>query len=715
MDPEYGDDLLNGFSGPSDCESECSTADAEGGDNSLDLLSAMIETTQRKKKHTETKRIKKSSKVVSHAEVSDTTTNTSGIDELKAKMEAMQAELKELRQQVAKQPSPKQQITKTSGVPSNRTSSEKLVSGERVRVAHQREDVRPPTAKPPMDRDTSARIVTKRASDKADGVLTEKYSGLRIKNPLVSSEVMSQRMASRKMVRIPRLLAKVKGGEVEGDWVSIGVIVDKLPPKDSKKGDKYSVWKLSDLSGQSAVVTVFLFGQAYQEHWKTPLGYVVALLNPNIMPGKEDAVDLGGVALSLDHPKKLMLMGVSQDFTICKATTKNGRKCTNFANASDGGCCDYHVQSAYSRSRSNRMELQTGYGPSSRGLQDKLLKGSKTDMFFAGGKTFVASGTGGKTNRRDDERLFVPGAKSSAVKAMAELREKSGGVSSRRGVVTQDGSEIFKQMLQKQSVGARMLTKHIKKEEVAKREVDKDSATEKSALQLLKEEGQVRTQTKIARPTLGRGVRPGGMVDLGGSSKASLARRRALAVVKASEDKKASGVKKRVVENRDLTGDDPPQSKRPRLDSGEMDRILNAKSSHDWINEEVELDKEQEYFERLEKKENVELKLQSIKELRVSVVQCKECNYTAEYPGEMCKRESHVLSKFKVMKRCYECKGCHQRQFVYTGRCPVEGCQKCGGTSHEQVSLYRERKGPTLPTEQLKLRGDEEKYLNSLQ
>ncbi len=64
-------------------------------------------------------------------------------------------------------------------------------------------------------------------------------------------------------------------------------------------------------------------------------------------------------------------------------------------------------------------------------------------MFFAGGKTFVASGTGGKTNRRDDERLFVPGAKSSAVKAMAELREKSGGVSSRRGVVTQDGSEIL--------------------------------------------------------------------------------------------------------------------------------------------------------------------------------------------------------------------------------------------------------------------------------
>ena len=70
-------------------------------------------------------------------------------------------------------------------------------------------------------------------------------------------------------------------------------LCDLFVCRDSKKGDKYSVWKLSDLSGQSAVVTVFLFGQAYQEHWKTPLGYVVALLNPNIMPGKEVSVHGG--------------------------------------------------------------------------------------------------------------------------------------------------------------------------------------------------------------------------------------------------------------------------------------------------------------------------------------------------------------------------------------------------------------------------------------
>ena len=57
--------------------------------------------------------------------------------------------------------------------------------------------------------------------------------------------------------------------------------------RDTKKGDKYAIWKLSDLSSQTAVISLFLFGKSYQEHWKTSVGTVVALLNPNVMPGKE--------------------------------------------------------------------------------------------------------------------------------------------------------------------------------------------------------------------------------------------------------------------------------------------------------------------------------------------------------------------------------------------------------------------------------------------
>ena len=89
------------------------------------------------------------------------------------------------------------------------------------------------------------------------------------------------------MIKIPSISSRVKGNDVEGDWVTVGVVVDKLPPRDSVKGNKYAVWKLSDLSGQSAVVSLFLFGKAYQEHWKMAQGSVVGLLNPTIMPNRE--------------------------------------------------------------------------------------------------------------------------------------------------------------------------------------------------------------------------------------------------------------------------------------------------------------------------------------------------------------------------------------------------------------------------------------------
>ena len=104
------------------------------------------------------------------------------------------------------------------------------------------------------------------------------------RNPLVSSELMKKRMKGRKMIRIPNISSRVKGSDIEGDWVTVGVVVDKLPPKESVKGNKYAVWKLSDLSSQSVVVTLFLFGKAYQEHWKMVQGSVVALLNPTICP-----------------------------------------------------------------------------------------------------------------------------------------------------------------------------------------------------------------------------------------------------------------------------------------------------------------------------------------------------------------------------------------------------------------------------------------------
>ena len=37
------------------------------------------------------------------------------------------------------------------------------------------------------------------------------------------------------MVRISQISSRVKDGEIEGDWVTIGVIVNKMNPMDSAK------------------------------------------------------------------------------------------------------------------------------------------------------------------------------------------------------------------------------------------------------------------------------------------------------------------------------------------------------------------------------------------------------------------------------------------------------------------------------------------------
>ena len=57
--------------------------------------------------------------------------------------------------------------------------------------------------------------------------------------------------------------------------------------RNTVKGKKFVVWRLSDLSSQSAVVGLFLFGAAYEAHWKTAQGSVVALLNARLLPASE--------------------------------------------------------------------------------------------------------------------------------------------------------------------------------------------------------------------------------------------------------------------------------------------------------------------------------------------------------------------------------------------------------------------------------------------
>lgn len=46
---------------------------------------------------------------------------------------------------------------------------------------------------------------------------------------------MAERMEGRKMVRMCTINLHLRGGEIEGDWVTIGVLVSKSQTKTSQK------------------------------------------------------------------------------------------------------------------------------------------------------------------------------------------------------------------------------------------------------------------------------------------------------------------------------------------------------------------------------------------------------------------------------------------------------------------------------------------------
>jgi DNA polymerase III alpha subunit len=93
--------------------------------------------------------------------------------------------------------------------------------------------------------------------------------------------VMDERMRNRRMVRLGQIESSLRGSDVQGNWVTIGVIVEKSTPRDTAKGSKFVIFTLSDL--QDTRVNLMLFESAFKQHWTEMVGSVVAILNPEIL------------------------------------------------------------------------------------------------------------------------------------------------------------------------------------------------------------------------------------------------------------------------------------------------------------------------------------------------------------------------------------------------------------------------------------------------
>ncbi|XP_028398003.1 protein MCM10 homolog [Dendronephthya gigantea] len=602
----------------------------------------------------------------------------------------------------------------------------------------------------------------KKPAQDSSSALTDEYSGLRIVNPCVSSTTMKRRMEGRKMIKISSIQSNVRNNDVEGDWVTIGVLIQKTP-KTTAKGEAYSIWKLSDLAFhlQTSTISLFLFGESHKEHWKTVEGSAVALLNPSVLPPREK--QSSQLAFSLDNPKKLMMIGMSQDFGVCQSSRKSdGKRCSNFVNKSQGNFCQYHVQREYSKKRSKRMECQQGYGAPSKYPSSKLKQKIAGESFFYGGqlvssspasaplkekvtlKSLAASSSGGKNylkawKEKQNEKKISAG----------ELSGNTGG-----------SSEDFLRMLSIPSVGSRNLTLHLHKEDEKEKE-ENDSKPMLSVSEFLKANttNHKSSGSKISNkpstskgnpsspttPLLGRGLdfdddvifeeKPSINFAIKSSSNPDKAKKQALAIVRqvgpiTPKDpnnvriKKPSPKLQDVIKKKLETDDESALNSGKSfsladgfsLDSPEGQRILKAKSKHVGEVRQAELAEEQVYFSSREKKEEMETKMLLTKEIKVKVFQCEQCNYVAEKPGVKCKEEKHKLTQTQAMKKFFSCRDCSERTIVYGQRYPTRECRKCGANNWEKCGMWKEKSGPKVGGETLMLRGPEHgKYLNSLQ
>ena len=212
--------------------------------------------------------------------------------------------------------------------------------------------------------------------DTDKNVSIDQYSGIRIINPLISSNTMKDLMESRKMVRISTINLHLQNGTIEGDWVTIGVLVNKGNPKTSQKGSQYSIWQLSDLKDCTKTVALFLFGGAHKNLWKTSVGTVVGILNSQIMKDKQNDKSTDILTLSINNHQKLLVMGASKDLGWCKGKTKQNIQCRQFVNKSSCEFCIYHIQKEYKKTCAKRQDVQSSFSrvePKKMSLQQKVF------------------------------------------------------------------------------------------------------------------------------------------------------------------------------------------------------------------------------------------------------------------------------------------------------------------------------------------------------
>ncbi|KAM7479446.1 hypothetical protein LguiA_027659 [Lonicera macranthoides] len=202
--------------------------------------------------------------------------------------------------------------------------------------------------------DTSTNPRKPNHSKSSTDIEVEKFSGLRIRNQLVSPTELSDRFSDIRFVRLPAIKNLLLGDTLSGCWATVGVLIEKGIPRTSSTGKTFSIWKIGGLDENT--VTVFLFGTAYQKNCSEEIGTVFALFNCNARKDSKGT----GFSLSVYNAGQVLKMGTSADYGVCKGKRKDGMACTLVINKRKGVYCNYHKSKASEKYSVTRSELKGG-------------------------------------------------------------------------------------------------------------------------------------------------------------------------------------------------------------------------------------------------------------------------------------------------------------------------------------------------------------------
>lgn len=541
-------------------------------------------------------------------------------------------------------------------------------------------------------------------------VYSDPIFGLRMINPLVSSAELTEKMQGRKAVTVSGVqlhLAKASAGDCTDDWVIAGVLFNKSPVKTSQKGKQYCIWKITDLSTDLKSVTVFLFSGAHKQFWKIPTGAVVGILNPSVMESREDN---NLATLSVDNAQKIMVLGTSKDLGKCKSMKKNGDPCIAPINLRYGEYCVYHVKQAYGKF-SRRSELQSmvpqrAFG-ASKNTQNNLNGRSLSQQRHPEANQFIAIPA--KRNealyKKDCERLAMlkgdPKAlekfKAQAANSEAEPKVKAMSVDLTNNQVKKDFERLSK--LRKFDANLSLSDREEKKFDL---------------------------KFNLPAPKLGTGMK-GGIIDFSEPITKNLVYKAKLNAVewvkrngalkktnpnKIRPDKEVLGEKgvKRRREDEESEAKVEENARKENAKS-KFQEMMEMKSAHSDLIDKRESEETEQYFKKLEVKEQMEEKMLSTYKVNCKAVRCLVCKYIAFSSSDLCKKLQHPIKVIEAVKRFFKCGDCGNRT-ICLDRIPTETCKRCASSKWIKAAMMDEKR-TEIASSKLCIRGGEEKWIGS--